>query len=965
MNKNHRSFTTRAMVVAVHGALLAMAAMPVAYAEEDPAVAELTQPKSTVEVGVTDVSHASAKAGEYNGLNKQGATSIVNFDVRGGGSYDTENTTRMRMKGTDLGLESSNLSVEFGQQGKFKINAGYDQLLRNRSDSYMTPYIGAGSSNVLTLPAGWLRPQINGSTGNPYGFSPDKINSQILTNGVLTNPTATNQTNSYAALNADLPAFHLVNLSTKRTKKEVGFSYNIDSQWEFAASSRSEDKVGFKPMSTVTARNTEIATTIADKIDTNTSQYNMSLAYVDEMKFFKAAYYGSIFKNNVNSMSWADWSSATPGTDFATMSSAPSNQFHQVSLNGGYNFDKNTKLVLNGAYGRNTQNDTYLSNGFGVSELSMGVPVTSANAVVVTKSFDAKLTMKPVKDWTLAAGYKLDDRNNLTAVHNYAFGDAGFQVNNGVPGAAFTLPTAASALYNTTMLGWTPNAGYYDPASGRILSPSNIEANRPYNKKLNQFNLDATYALAKGQSIRAGFDHQQIDRSCTGSWIDCMDADKTKENTLRLDWRATLSENMNVKLGLAKSKRTVDAYNENAFLALVPMAQYAPVGTNQNGSATANASANAGGYSLYQTMQMFGITAMGLNTGYLTDAQLQAMYPTATATQLAALKYYFGAGRTAASAAGANGTSVAANQNGYASRNRISELIGMRRYNMADRDRNNLKAGLDWNATEQLSLQGGVNYKKDSYGNSVYGLTDGKEWGLNLDAAFAASDTLTLSAFYNLENRVSTMANDAFGTNSDGTNVSASNGSNNSQVVISGVATGATQVVGGCYATVTDKNLNAKTDPCLKWSADMKDKVDTIGIVLKQNNLMANRLDVTGGLTFTRAKTDTAVHGGTYVQNPLLTNTAGQTSAVAFYYLRATDLPTITTDTIDLTLRGKYKLDKSSAVHVGYRYQHMKAVNFAYDGMQMTTVVGNTMPTNEAAPNYTVHTIGASYVYNF
>jgi methylmalonyl-CoA mutase N-terminal domain/subunit len=176
---------------------------------------------------------------------------------------------------------------------------------------------------------------------------------------------------------------------------------------------------------------------------------------------------------------------------------------------------------------------------------------------------------------------------------------------------------------------------------------------------------------------------------------------------------------------------------------------------------------------------------------------------------------------------------------------------------------------------------------------------------------------------------------------------------------------GATQVVGGCYATVTDKNLNAKTDPCLKWSADMKDKVDTVGIVLKQNNLMANRLDVTGGLTFTRARTDTAVHGGTYIQNPLLTAATGQSAKPAFYYLRATDLPTVTTDTIDFTLRGKYKLDKSSAVHVGYRYQHMKAVNFAYDGMQMTTVVGNTMPTNETAPNYTVHTIGASYIYNF
>jgi hypothetical protein len=101
------------------------------------------------------------------------------------------------------------------------------------------------------------------------------------------------------------------------------------------------------------------------------------------------------------------------------------------------------------------------------------------------------------------------------------------------------------------------------------------------------------------------------------------------------------------------------------------------------------------------------------------------------------------------------------------------------------------------------------------------------------------------------------------------------------------------------------------------------------------------------------------------VQNPLLTNTTGQTAKVAFYYISAQALPQITTNTVDLKLNGKYKLDKSSAVHLGYSYQYMKAVNYAYDGMQMKTVVGNTLPTNETAPSYTVHAIAASYVYSF
>jgi hypothetical protein len=952
MKKHQSGFTTRAMVVAVHGALLAMAAMPMAYAEEDPAVAELTQPAKTVEVGVRNVSKGSFKAGEYNGLQENGVTAIVNIDARGGGSYDSEDATRWRVTGDELGLETRNVSAEYSQQGKFKINVGYDELLRNRSDSYQTPYQGAGSGNVLTLPSTWLRPQFNGSTTSNFqdSFSQAKINSQVLIQGVLqpagaavvsgttintAAQQAANVAASNAALAADLPLFHNVDLSTKRTKTDVGFGYNIDSQWAVMGSFRREDKDGYKPMSTVSRQNAEIATTIADKIDTTTDQYNLSLGYTDETKFLKAAYYGSIFKNNVTSMTWSDWSSANPNGQPLTMSSAPDNEYHQFSLTGGYNFDKNTKLVLDGSYARSTQNAQFITGGLGVTELGMGVPATSANALVVTKAFNAKLTAKPIKDWSFAANYKYDDRDNRTPVNNYAFGEVGQTVGGAVP-------ATGSALWNTAMLGWTPAAGFVD-AAGNITSAANIEANRPYSKTVNQLNLDATYAYTKGQAIKFGYDYQQIDRSCTGTWIDCVDADKTKENTLRADWRGKLSEDLNAKVGYARSERKVDNYNENAFLALVPMAQYAPAGATTN--------ANAGGLSLYQTMQAFGITGMGLNTGYLTAAQLTAMFPTATATQIKALNYYFG------SAASSNGTGPAANAL-YASGNRISELIGMRRFNMADRDRDAVKASLDLQATEQLSLQGGLKYLNDDYSNSVYGLTGAKTWGLNLDATYAASENLSIGAFYSYEDRDSKMANDAFGTNNNGTG-------NNATVSVGGVATGATAVSGGCYTTVSDKNLNAKTDPCLKWGADMHDKVDTLGLSLKQKNLMAGKLDLTGGLTYSRATTDTNVTGGSYLQNPLLTASTGQGTSTAFYYLPATALPTVTTDTVELRLNGKYKIDKASAVHLGYTYLHMKNVDYAYDGMQTATVVGSTMPTNETAPVYTVHIVGASYIHNF
>ena len=66
----------------------------------------------------------------------------------------------------------------------------------------------------------------------------------------------------------------------------------------------------------------------------------------------QAGYYGSFFKNNVPFMSWQNWASGRAGTATVnTISSAPSNDFSQVSATAWSNFTPATKLVANGSYG--------------------------------------------------------------------------------------------------------------------------------------------------------------------------------------------------------------------------------------------------------------------------------------------------------------------------------------------------------------------------------------------------------------------------------------------------------------------------------------------------------------------------------------------------------------------------------------------------------------------------------------
>src|SRR5437868_12446943 len=146
--------TTRTSVLAVQGALVSLALAGPARAE-DPTVAELTHPTSQVEAGAGYVSDSSFKFGEYNGLHEKGAFAIGNFALHGGGAWDSNDATRWNLHGSNLGLQTRELSADYGVQGRFRLNLRYDELLHNLSDTYKTPYSVA---NGFTLPGNWLKP---------------------------------------------------------------------------------------------------------------------------------------------------------------------------------------------------------------------------------------------------------------------------------------------------------------------------------------------------------------------------------------------------------------------------------------------------------------------------------------------------------------------------------------------------------------------------------------------------------------------------------------------------------------------------------------------------------------------------------------------------------------------------------------------------------------------------------------
>jgi predicted porin len=654
-------------------------------------------------------------------------------------------------------------------------------------------------------------------------------------------------------------------------------AYEVSRHWQVTASYSSEAKQGLKPIGTVSRfSGGDISAVIPDLVDQNHEQINLGLNFHGEQLTLGAAYYGSLFVNNVPSMSWSNW--ASPGNT-QTMGSAPSNQFHQFSLNGSYALSPSTKLSGNFAYGRSTQNETFLTD---IS--TPFVPVASLNGLVVSKAFNLKLQSRPARDLVLTASAKLDDRDNRTPVNTFAFYDAGE-------------PKAGSSVFST-----------YFPGLGG--DTSNINANTPYSKKLRQYSLEADYAFARGQSLKAGVDLQSTDRHCRGTWGSCTEASKMDETTVRGEWRLTALDTVQARLGLSSARRKVDSYNENAFLAMVPAANLTP------------STAPAGVTSAYAALTALGLNGWGVNAGL----------PTTPLT--GAQAFYFPNNNPLANAL-------------YGNHNRISELPGMRLYNLADRQRDKLRATANWQAHEALALQAGVDVNNDRYGQSRYGLQSAKGWAVNLEGNYEPNDKTRVTLFYTREEQKLVSAGNTYTANSTATSVA-----------------GFTAISGGCFATIALRNASNKIDPCLDWKTDMRDEVGTLGLNLTQRKLAGGKLDLSAGLTYSAANTDINTLGGNYANNPLAVAGA-PAGTVAAYYIAATPLPTVKTETTELKLGARYELSKQTAVRLAYTWQHMKSSDWAFEGMQPGSSPTQFLPTYELAPNFNVHTLAVALQYSF
>lgn len=492
------------LALAVQGALLAMCSMPV-HAEDDEVTA-LTMPTNYVEIGALNTSRSSAKFGEYNGLNKSGAKAVGNLSVRGGDAYGESNgTKRWSVSGSDLGTTSRTLGATMSEQGRWNAGIAYDELRRNITDSYQTPYVGDMGGNNFTLPAGF---GVVASTGN-----------------------------GTRALNpVQQEALHAVDVGTTRKNTTLTAGFNLTPEWNVAFDFNHLDQSGAKLMgfgqaavlsgSPAVGVKGEAVAILPNPTNYKTDTVNLALNWAGEKGYMTTSFFGSFFRDGYDRVNFQTYSVAGASTNsvMQIMSTAPGNNFRQLNVNGGYVLGAKTKLTGGLSYGRNTQNDPFVQDAYSYTyTTALPAPTqTSLGGLVVNTHADLKLIDQTTGDLALSAGVKYDKRDNRTT----------------------------SNIYNFHSLSGANDAKY---------------PNTPLSNKKTQWELAGDYRLGKGQNIRLAYNREDVKRWCNSYGVDavlypagtnCVVATANRDNKLSATYRRKSSDDVNLNVGYSYSNRT-------------------------------------------------------------------------------------------------------------------------------------------------------------------------------------------------------------------------------------------------------------------------------------------------------------------------------------------------------------------------------------------------------------------------
>jgi MtrB/PioB family decaheme-associated outer membrane protein len=473
-----------------------------------PAAAPSTTVTGSITAGalLVDNDTNSAKFTEYRDLRDKFFLPIAHFSV-----LDASAGWGFNFSSANAGQNDQTILTKTGQPGVWAVQADWAGTPHNFSNKAVTPYINRGNG-LFTVPATipiTFKKLGTNAADTPFVLASDDLIAAYQSTHLAPTALATQ-------LNTGRFAFSWAGVDALK----LGVAYDVRD--------KEGSKSGYGPIGDRPPRTLNVQ--LAEPVDYRTSDFTLSAEHQGRGYQLGAEYLFSNFANGIDTLKWQNmYTSAAPGADYDVWDRLvsvygqrplpPDNQYHNVTVNGGVDMARDSRLFGTVSFGQLDQDAALLPYAYGQSALvNKTLARTSASASMTTTNTALDYMISPARGVSVRAFFRQYSLGNDTPSSNWQY--------------------VTQDTYNT---------------SGTV-AYLNKRVSLPVAWARTNFGAEAIFRPSKGHTLTVAFERE-------GKDFEHREAESTDENMLRAFWRYRASHWMSLEARYRYGDRTGSEYH--------------------------------------------------------------------------------------------------------------------------------------------------------------------------------------------------------------------------------------------------------------------------------------------------------------------------------------------------------------------------------------------------------------------
>lgn len=285
-----------------------------------------------------------------------------------------------------LSEQDYGFSIATGQQSRWLLSFEHQAFQIGHEYLAATPYLRIGSQQ-MTLPDGWTRAASTAAMTDLEGFSQ----------------------------NLEMGIDHQDSL--------LKIGYLIDPQWRIDSTITHRQQDGLKSYGAVIGANYAAARSVIlpSTVSQSTTDYLLQASYSGKQFNLSLGLLNSFFYNDADQFTWENAYSAPGNVDLAQAGLPPDNSYHQLRIQGGYQYSSATQISFSSAYGMYRQDQTFSAYTVNERINQAALPSHSLDGKILNWTNDLRLSHQFTPEWSLVFTAHHDEQDNQTPQNSYQY----------------------------------------------------------------------------------------------------------------------------------------------------------------------------------------------------------------------------------------------------------------------------------------------------------------------------------------------------------------------------------------------------------------------------------------------------------------------------------------------------------------------------------------------------------------